>query len=237
MNLQDITKKYIFTETELTILETIINELTNGNERISIRELANKTYVSTTVIIKLAKKLGFIGYSQMIYVLNENIHQKVSQDYTSLLSEFVNEQDTSTLLKLINDLYKYKNQKIYLVGIGFSGIITEYFLKRLAEIDIFAYGGAPIDCINANSKLSIVILFSKSGETEDLIQIIKLSKKMGHTIYAITTSSQSTIAKLSDHHIELKYKHDKLFDIPDYYVSTSIFMIENILAEFLKKEN
>lgn len=111
MNLQDITKKYIFTETELTILETIINELTNGNERISIRELANKTYVSTTVIIKLAKKLGFIGYSQMIYVLNENIHQKVSQDYTSLLSEFVNEQDTSTLLKLINDLYKYKNQK------------------------------------------------------------------------------------------------------------------------------
>ena len=130
MNLQDITKKYIFTETELTILETIINELTNGNERISIRELANKTYVSTTVIIKLAKKLGFIGYSQMIYVLNENIHQKVSQDYTSLLSEFVNEQDTSTLLKLINDLYKYKNQKIYLVGIGFSGIITEYFLDR-----------------------------------------------------------------------------------------------------------
>ena len=80
-------------------------------------------------------------------------------------------------------------------------------------------------------------MFSKSGETEDLIQIIKLSKKMGHTIYAITTSSQSTIAKLSDHHIELKYKHDKLFDIPDYYVSTSIFMIENILAEFLKKEN
>ncbi len=237
MNLQDITKKYILTETELTILETIINELTSGNERISIRSLANKTYVSTTVIIKLAKKLGFIGYSQMIYVLNENIHQKVSHEHTYLLSEFVNDQDVTTLMKLVDDLYKYRKQKIYLVGIGFSDIISQYFLRRLAEIDIFAYGGAPIDCINADSKPSIIILFSKSGETEDLIQVIKLSKKMGHTVYAITTSSQSTISKLADYHIELKYKHDKLFDIPDYYVATSIFMIENILAEFLKKDN
>ena len=85
---------------------------------LSIRSLANKTYVSTTVIIKLAKKLGFIGYSQMIYVLNENIHQKVSHEHTYLLSEFVNDQDVTTLMKLLDDLYKYRKQKIYLVGIG-----------------------------------------------------------------------------------------------------------------------
>ncbi len=172
----------------------------------------------------------------MIYVLNESIHQKVSIENLSHLSEFVNNADIDKVQKLIDDIYQHKHEKIYLVGVGFSDIITHYFLKRLASFDIFAYDGAPIDCINARSKPSITIIFSKSGETADLIQIIKLSKKMGHTIYSITTSRQSTIAQLSDYHIELEYKRNKLFDTPDYYVGTGIFVVENILAEVMKKE-
>ncbi len=89
MNLHDITKKYILNDTELVIIETIINELSKGNQKISIRDIASQTYVSTTVIVKLAKKLGFVGYSQMLYVLNESIHQrfllKIYLIYQSLL--------------------------------------------------------------------------------------------------------------------------------------------------------
>jgi Transcriptional regulators len=236
MNLYDITKKYILNDIELVIIETIINELSKGNQKISIRDIASQTYVSTTMIVKLAKKLGFVGYSQMIYLLNESIHQKVSIENLSHLSEFVNNADIDKVQKLIDDIYQHKHEKIYLVGVGFSDIITHYFLKRLASFDIFAYDGAPIDCISARSKPSITIIFSKSGETADLIQIIKLSKKMGHTIYSITTSRQSTIAQLSDYHIELEYKRNKFFDTPDYYVGTGIFVVENILAEVMKKE-
>lgn len=235
MNLHDISKKYILNDAELAIVNVIINELSEGNQKISIRDLAKKTYVSTTTIIKLAKKLGFVGYSQMIYVLNESIHQKVAVDNVSSLTNYINEEDISTAEALIEDIYKNKNKKIYLIGIGFSDIIVRYFSKRLSEFDIFAYDGAPIDCINAHSNPTIVIVFSKSGETADLIQIIKLSKKMGYTVYAITTSRKSSIAKLCDHHIELEYKHNKLFDTPDYYVGTGIFLVENLLAEVLNK--
>ena len=59
MNLYDITKKYILNDIELVIIETIINELSKGNQKISIRDIASQTYVSTTIIVKLAKKLGF----------------------------------------------------------------------------------------------------------------------------------------------------------------------------------
>lgn len=237
MNLHNITKKYILTNTELNIIETIINELSEGKEKISIRDLANKTFVSTTVIIKLAKKLGFVGYSQMIYVLNESIHQKASIDNIYSLSEFISEDDMDKINALADDIYKHKNQKIYLVGLGFSAIITQYFSKRLAEFDIFAYDGAPIDCVNDRSNPSVVIVFSKSGETTDLIQIMEISKRMGHTMYAFTTSSDSTIASVADYHIELKYKHNKLFDTPDYYVGTGIFVVENVLIEILNREN
>lgn len=237
MNLRDIAKRYVLNDTELNIVETIMNELAIGNERISIRELASKTFVSTTTIINLAKKLGFIGYSQMIYILNDNIHKQVSIHNNHSLEEFIHKEDMDTMQQLINDIHTYRDQKIYLVGIGFSGMITGYFLKRLAEFDIFAYEGAPIDCINARSKPSIVIIFSKSGETEDIIQIINLSKKMGHKIYSITATQKSTIAKLSDYHIQLQFQQNKFFETPDYYVGTAIFVIENILTEVLKKES
>jgi len=69
MNLYDITKKYILNDIELVIIETIINELSKGNQKISIRDIASQTYVSTTIIVKLAKKLGFVGYSQMLYLI------------------------------------------------------------------------------------------------------------------------------------------------------------------------
>lgn len=234
MNIHDITKKYILSNTELIIFEEIIKELTKGNKKIPIRELASKTYVSTTVIMNLAKKLGFTGYSEMLYVFNESIHKKVDEHNTYPLSEYINAKDIVNVKILINDLYAHRNQKVYLVGVGFSDIITQYFSKRLAEYDYFSYTGAPIDSITINSRPSIVIIFSKSGETIDLIQIIEASKKMGHTIYAITASRKSTIAKLSDYHIELEYKRNKLFNSPDYYVGAGIFAVENILMEVLK---
>ena len=113
MNLHDITKKYILNDIELVIIETIINELSKGNQKISIRDIASQTYVSTTIIVKLAKKLGFVGYSQMIYVLNESIHQKVSIENLSHLSEFVNNADIDKVQKLIDDIYQHKHEKIY----------------------------------------------------------------------------------------------------------------------------
>lgn len=235
MNLHDISKKYILNDAEITILKVLIDELSKGNEKISIRNLASKTYVSTTTIIKLAKKLGFIGYSQMIYVMNENFHQRLNIDDDYDLNNYINKKDISAVTTLIEDIHMNKNKKIYLVGIGFSDIIVRYFAKRLSGCGIFVYDGAPIDCIDSSDEPTLVIVFSKSGETNDLIQIINLSKKMGYNTYAITTSRDSTIANLCDYHIELEYKHNKLFDTPDYYVGTGIFLVENLLSEVLKK--
>ena len=105
MNLRDIAKRYVLNDTELNIVETIMNELAIGNERISIRELASKTFVSTTTIINLAKKLGFIGYSQMIYILNDNIHKQVSIHNNHSLEEFIHKEDMDTMQQLINDIH------------------------------------------------------------------------------------------------------------------------------------
>ena len=53
----------------------------------------------------------------------------------------------------------------------------------------------------------------------------------------MTATQKSTIAKLSDYHIQLQFQQNKFFETPDYYVGTAIFVIENILTEVLKKES
>ena len=47
----------------------------------------------------------------MLYVLNESIHQKVSIENLSDLSEFVNNDDIETVQKLIDDIYQHKHEK------------------------------------------------------------------------------------------------------------------------------
>lgn len=235
MNFSDISKRHVLNETEILILEEITRQLQNDNIKLAIRDLAKATYVSTTTIIKMAKKMGFQGYSQMIYSLNESIHRQVDKQDTYAMKHYLAQEDIEIVEVLAQDIYEHRKQKIYLVGLGFSSIITTYFMKRLAELDILAYDGAPIDSIVSGSLPSILVFFSKTGETEDLIQICKTSKHFHHRVYTITTNKNSSLASLSDHPIILNYRANALYDVPDYYVGYAIFLIENILALLIDK--
>lgn len=233
MNFSDISKRHVLNETEILILEEIITQLQLGNKKLAIRELAKQTFVSTTVIVKMAKKMGFEGYSQMLYSLNESIHHRISSKDIHDISSFIQDNHLCFVDELANDIFLHKDRKIYLVGLGFSNIITTYFTKRLAELDILAYDGAPIDSIVSSSLPSVLIFFSKTGETDDLIQICHASRHFTHKIYTITTNVNSTLASISDHAIVLRYPTNVLYDVPDYYVGYSIFLIEALLAKVL----
>lgn len=108
MNLSDLTKKYLLNETECLILDEIIYNIQQGNSKINIRDVAAKSYVSTTTIIKLAKKMGYGGYSELIFSLRNAIynyeHQVSSIDLDSLL-ETVNQ---SAIDQLVNDLLLFR---------------------------------------------------------------------------------------------------------------------------------
>lgn len=55
------------TELEKTILNKI-NYYINRNERVNIQTIAKDCFVSKGAVVKLAKKLGFSGFSEMYYV-------------------------------------------------------------------------------------------------------------------------------------------------------------------------
>lgn len=236
MNLSDLTKKYLLNETECLILDEIIYNIQQGNSKINIRNVAAKSYVSTTTIIKLAKKMGYGGYSELIFSLRNAIynyeHQVSSIDLDSLL-ETVNQ---SAIDQLVNDLYTFRQDKIYIVGLGFSTVATSYMIKRLAMVNILAYDGSPIDTLIGDVTPSLVIFLSKSGETDDLIQIAKRSLTYHHKITVITTSPKSTMVELAHDSFIIKSQNNQSFvDIPDFYVGRCILFFEYILSLLIRK--
>lgn len=236
MNLSDLTKKYLLNETECLILDEIIYNIQQGNLKINIRDVAAKSYVSTTTIIKLAKKMGYGGYSELIFSLRNAIynyeHQVSSIDLDSLL-ETVNQ---SAIDLLVNDFYTFRHDKIYIVGLGFSTVATSYMIKRLAMVNILAYDGSPIDTLIGDVTPSLVIFLSKSGETDDLIQIAKRSLSYHHKITVITTSPKSTMVELAHDSFIIKSQNNQSFvDIPDFYVGRCILFFEYILSLLLRR--
>lgn len=236
MNLSDLTKKYLLNETECFIIDEIVYNIQQGNSKINIRDVAAKTYVSTTTIIKLAKKMGYGGYSELIFSLRNAIynyeHQVSSIDLDSLLTQ-VNQ---NSIEQLVDDLYSFRHDKIYIVGLGFSTIATSYMIKRLAMVNILAYDGSPIDTLIGDVTPSLVIFLSKSGETDDLIQIAKRSLTYHHKITVISTSPKSTMVELAHDSFIIKSQNNQSFvDIPDFYVGRCILFFEYILSLLLRK--
>ena len=66
MNINEIEKNNNLRANEVTILKEILLRIQNGRAKIPIREVAKSSYVSTTSIVRLAKKLGYSGYNRCV---------------------------------------------------------------------------------------------------------------------------------------------------------------------------
>ncbi|WP_258881100.1 MurR/RpiR family transcriptional regulator [Clostridium tagluense] len=84
-----IADNYKLTEIERQVLQYILKNseyvLNKG-----VREVANINYTSAATVIKLSKKLGYTGYTDMVYRLNFIIknHEK-NQEHTSDITSFI----------------------------------------------------------------------------------------------------------------------------------------------------
>lgn len=239
MNLIDLSKKHLLNETEYRILSYVLSEIEKGKNKINIRSIAKESYVSTTTVIKLAKKLGYEGYSDMIFSLKKRFKEERNNSAGIELSSILKVVDFQSINFFTKELFNHKEQCIYIVGLGFSSIASSYFVKRLATLGILAYDGSPVDMIRWNKEKSIIIILSKSGETQDFIDIATISKNMNHTLFVITSNVESTLAKMSNCLLTINTGSSTSYNIPDFFIGRTIILFEYILSQlviYLKNE-
>ncbi|KHT60260.1 DNA-binding protein [Photobacterium gaetbulicola] len=187
----------------------------------SIKEVAERLGVSTALIVKVSKKLGFSGFKQLKDALNaqhqsetylpseqlepddscEQIITKVLQNSINALTEILNFVDAKMVSAAADAIVNAKNIELY--AAGGSTIICEDFQHKLLRFGMRA--SVPRDrhlMLMSASVLSsedVVLVVSHSGQTVDLMDAVRLAKQSGAKIISITNNYHAELSLLSDY--------------------------------------
>lgn len=164
---------------------------------------------------------------------------------TTIISEIRNEVnyqldnfDLKQINKLVN-LIKKADKNIYFMGIGKSGNIAKHCSDLLKSISINCHYIDPINLLHGDIgvvKNNIVIMFSKSGNTKEIIDIIPFFKERKCYLVGVCCDSNSTFETHSE--LLIKTPFIKEIDGEINKIPTNSFMshllFSNILVSLLK---
>jgi RpiR family transcriptional regulator, repressor of rpiB and als operon len=204
---------------EQTILNYLLENPDSADElRLSI--IAERFDVSESMIVKLAKKLGFTGFRELKSSLRAYESSKVAE-----LFEEVTAQDSpgDIVRKIfrasvqaieetlaIMDLSQFQNagelfaraavREIY--GAGGSSAIARDAAHKFLRIGIRCgcYDDAHMMAMSASTlgQDDVVLAVSHSGQSSVVLDAVRIAKARGVPVIALTSYQNSTLARLAD---------------------------------------
>jgi arabinose-5-phosphate isomerase len=100
------------------------------------------------------------------------------------------------------------NGKLILMGVGKSGHVSQKIAATLSSTGTASFFIHPTEAAHGDmgmiGKDDMVLLFSNSGETQEIISILPALKRASKKLVSVTGNALSSIAQASDNHIEIK---------------------------------
>ena len=158
--------------------------------------------------------------------------------------EILEQQNISALLikeNLISISYfleKIKEKKVIITGAGGSYYAAMYLHYRLLECEVlsqFILAAELKNYINSISEDTLIVVFSQSGETADLIYPLKEISKLNHEIFAITNCKDSTLDRLAKKSIHLNCGREIAVASTKAF-SAQVFFSEIVFSKLKKRE-
>ncbi|GBU10594.1 RpiR family transcriptional regulator [Erysipelotrichaceae bacterium] len=165
--------------------------------KLPIRDVALATFSSTSFIFKLAKKVGFVGYSELLFFLRNLKASNQSPPKTDAdildLGSFTSYQQA-----FIEMLEKYRLQKIFVFGFGYSDIAALYIKDKLLLSGYNAHISSHLQLLfNEKSADNLLIVISESGENHRLHEIVEHAKLVNMGILSFTAKTDNAIARIA----------------------------------------
>lgn len=102
--------------------------------------------------------------------------------------------------------------RVVVTGMGKSGLIGQKIASTLASTGTPAFFLHPAEGIHGDLgmiiKGDVVIAISNSGETEEVVRILPIIKRLGADIVAMTGNPSSTLAKSGDVFLDISVKEE-----------------------------
>lgn len=122
--------------------------------------------------------------------------------------------DEDEIENIINTIINVGENKILLMGSGRSGFVGRAFALRLMHLgfNVYVSGETTTPALSPND---LVISISGSGTTRTVVAQADVAKEIGSKIIAITSHSDSPLAKIADQVVVVKGR-SKIDIEPDY---------------------
>lgn len=199
----------------------------------TVNELSTSAKTSGAAVIRLCKSLGLKGFQDLKMRIAGDLMKSVEQGYRDIEpSESlyrVVEKTTSNTIQIIRDtaeimdhenlktaigmLLKAKN--VHFCGVGASNIVAQDAQQKLIRINKGATAFTDVHIVatliaNANPD-DVVFAISFSGETQEIINLLKLAKERGVKTIGLTHFGQTTVSSLCDVSIYTTFSNEATF--------------------------
>ena len=159
--------------------------------------------------------------------------KKIFEIESRVVSELSDQLDDSFNL-LCEDILSM-NGKLILMGVGKSGHVSQKIAATLSSTGTASFFIHPTEAAHGDmgmiGKDDMVLLFSNSGETQEIISILPALKRAAKKLVSVTGNALSAIAQASDNHIEIKTSEEACtLDLAPTSSTTSAMAFGDALA-------
>lgn len=208
------------TDTEKKIAQWIFKK-ENLDEKTTAKSIAEIHNVSTALIVKICRKLGYSGFKEA----KLDILTYLDDIPTHLDDDFSSDEDAEKIISKVFNLSIQTLKEGWAISDGCLNEKAAQIIIKARHIDLYGVGGSQSVCADFQHKLlrigirsatytgdrnmmsmsasllsgkDVVIAVSQSGVTRDVLDSLAIAKSNGVKIISITNSLLSPIAEISD---------------------------------------
>jgi arabinose-5-phosphate isomerase len=132
---------------------------------------------------------------------------RIESEAIAELADRVNE-DFDRALRLLCEC----RGRVVVTGMGKSGIICQKIAATLSSTGRAAYFMHPAEALHGDLGMmvagDVLLAVSNSGETEEIVRLIELVRRLGARIVALSGDPESTLARHADAHLDVGVRRE-----------------------------
>ena len=219
----------LLSEDERKVITSITAHIERGEKRVGIQQIAAENYLSTASIVKMCKRLGFDGYSELYYHLSRQLaaSEKPTEE---TLRRLIDNYSADLISRFCALLHERRRGKIFTTGEGFSNIVGAYIVQRMSICGFMAF---------SNVHFYDYMIFQEAhqsadaDESEPVLNDVRHARQHGQKIISFTRRSDSTLAQLSDLVFVVDGAKQTLAgSLPNLFFGHIILIFEELMARF-----
>lgn len=234
----------LLSEDERKVITSITAHIERGEKRVGVQQIAAENYLSTASIVKMCKRLGFDGYSELYYHLSRQFaaSEKPTEETLRSLIDNYSGDLISGFCTLLHERRRGKSLRPAKAFPTSSEPISSnacrsaaLWLQQRAFYDYMLFQEAHQRADADES--AIMFAVSQSGETEPVLNDVRHAKQHGQRIISFTRRSDSTLAQLSDLVFVVDGAKQTLAgSLPNLFFGHIILIFEELMARFFSPD-